>query len=74
MPATRRHREKYVDGKPSEGVAEIRTFGAVISFRAMACDFCRFAPYEQCRHYDEMRKRVLADGLFQCPEYRRVDD
>jgi hypothetical protein len=74
MPATRRQRKKYVNGCPPDGVAETRTFGAVVSFRAMACDFCRFGPHERCGYYGGMRDRVLAEGLFQCPEYKRVAD
>ena len=71
MSATRRKREKYVEGPPPDGVTEKRNFGDVISFRAMACDFCRTGPHDKCKHYVGMRDRVLAEGLFQCPEYKR---
>jgi len=74
VSATRRKREKYVDGKPPDGVTEQRAFGEVLSFRAMCCDWCRFGPHKGCKHYEEMRERVLAEGLFQCPEYRRQGD
>lgn len=63
-------REKYLDGKPPEGVSETRTFGAVLCFRATNCGYCRWAPHEACKHYHAMREIVQAEGVVQCPEYK----
>jgi hypothetical protein len=70
---TNRRNNHYVEGKPPENVNEERTFGAVLSFRAMCCDWCRFAPHDTCQHYQGMRDRVHQEGLFPCGEYRRRD-
>ena len=59
---------------PPPGVSETRIFPALVSFRAMCCDFCYNKPTTSCQHYGDMAAQVREnDKLIQCPHYRSAD-
>jgi hypothetical protein len=69
MAALRTNRS-YVPGKPPPNVTESRSFGAVLCFRSINCDYCT-GKHDTCRHYPAQREAILADGRNrQCPNYK----